>query len=60
MEYKENIEELYLNYMRALDYREKYGDKYGDTEEMIKLYEKKLEKILKPKKTLSLEKEKHE
>lgn len=50
MEYKENIEKLYLNYMRALEIRQKHGDKYGDTEEMIKLYEKKLEKILKPKK----------
>ena len=60
MEYKENIGELYLNYMRALEIRQKYGDKYGDTDDMLKLYEKKLEKILKPKKTLSLEKEKHE
>lgn len=37
---------LYRNYLFALQEREEFGDKYGDTEELIKYYEK----ILKIKK----------
>ena len=33
---------LYRNYIFALQTREEYGDKYGDTDEIIKIYEKKL------------------
>ena len=35
--------ELYLNYLRAIQYHQEYGDKYGDTKELIEIYEKKLE-----------------
>lgn len=38
--------ELYRNYLFAVQNRAKYGDKYGDTEEIIKMYEKKLAKVL--------------
>lgn len=38
--------ELYRNYLFSLQNRAKYGDKYGDTEEIIKMYEKKLAKVL--------------
>lgn len=34
--------ELYKNYLYALDMREKYGDQYGDTDELIKMYEELL------------------
>lgn len=43
--------QIYKNYLYALREKEKYGDKYGDTDEMIKMYENILE--IKP-----LEKEK--
>ena len=33
---------LYRNYLFALQTREEFGDKYGDTDEIIKMYEKKL------------------
>lgn len=33
---------LYRNYIFALQTREEFGDKYGDTDEIIKIYEKKL------------------
>lgn len=33
---------LYRNYLFALQEREEYGDKYGDTDEIIEMYEKKL------------------
>jgi hypothetical protein len=33
---------LYRNYIFALQERQEYGDKYGDTEEIIKQYEEKL------------------
>ena len=33
---------LYRNYLFAIREREEFGDKYGDTEEIIKEYEKKL------------------
>ena len=35
---------LYRNYLFALKEREEYGDKYGDTDELIKMYEDELEK----------------
>ena len=35
--------ELYLNYLRAIQYHQEYGDKYGDTKELIEIYERKLE-----------------
>lgn len=38
-----NILEIYRNYLFALQEREEYGDKYGDTDEIIEMYEKKLE-----------------
>ena len=34
--------ELYKNYLYAVQIREMYGDKYGDTEELIKMYEELL------------------
>lgn len=34
--------ELYRNYLATLQYHQEYGDKYGDTEELIKIYEEKL------------------
>lgn len=37
---------LYRNYLFALQTREEYGNKYGDTEEIIDYYKKKLKKIL--------------
>ena len=33
---------IYKNYLHSLMYRNEFGDKYGDTEEIIKMYEKKL------------------
>jgi hypothetical protein len=39
---------LYKNYLFALREREEYGDKYGDTDEIIKMYEMKL-KIVRDK-----------
>ena len=33
---------LYKNYIFALQTREEYGEKYGDTDEIIKQYEEKL------------------
>ena len=40
--YKEDLLQLYLNYLKSLEIRKEYGDKYGDTDELIKMYEKKL------------------
>ena len=37
-----NLLELYRNYLFALQEREEYGDKYGDTDELINQYEEKL------------------
>ena len=34
--------ELYRNYLATLQYHQEYGDKYGGTEELIKIYEEKL------------------
>lgn len=39
---KERLE-LYRNYLYALICHQEYGDKYGDTKELIEMYEKKLE-----------------
>lgn len=35
---------LYRNYLFALKEREEYGDTYGDTDEIMKMYEDELEK----------------
>lgn len=40
--------QLYLNYLYALRERELHGNKYGDTDEIIKMYEELLE--IKPSK----------
>ena len=34
---------LYRNYLATLEYHQEYGNKYGDTKELIEIYEKKLE-----------------
>ncbi len=39
--------ELYRNYIFSIEERKEYGDQYGDTEEILSIYEKKLEKVLK-------------
>lgn len=39
---EKSLLELYRNYLFALQEREEYGDKYGDTDEIIKQYEEKL------------------
>ena len=33
---------LYRNYLFAIQERQEYGDKYGDTDELMQMYEKKL------------------
>ena len=38
----EDLITLYKLYLFALIEREEYGDKYGDTDDIIKIYEKKL------------------
>ena len=38
---KEQLE-LYRNYLATLYYHQEYGDKYGDTQELIEMYERKL------------------
>ena len=43
---KENIIEIYMNYLYAIRMHEEYGDTYGDTDEIIKHYEKKLRQYL--------------
>ena len=42
MKAKEDLITLYKLYLFALIERQEYGDKYGDTDEIIKIYEKKL------------------
>ncbi len=44
---------IYLNYLFALQEREEYGDKYGDTDEIIAYYESVLN--IKTSKDLKLE-----
>jgi hypothetical protein len=43
---KEKIDKLqiYRNYLSTLATRQEYGDKYGDTEEIVEMYEKQLGK----------------
>ena len=36
--------ELYRNYLFALQEQREYGEKYGDTKELIEMYEDRLEK----------------
>ena len=31
---------LYRNYLTTLEYNKEYGNKYGDTKELIEMYEK--------------------
>lgn len=40
--------QMYKNYLYALREQQEYGDKYGDTDELIKMYEENLN-IKKPK-----------
>ena len=40
----EELITLYKLYLHSLEEREENGDKYGDTEELIKIYEDRLEK----------------
>ena len=44
--YKTELElfELYRNYLFALGERQEFGDLYGDTEQLIEMYEDRLEK----------------
>lgn len=41
---KRDLLRLYQNYLYALREKQLYGDKYGDTDEIIKMYEKQLGK----------------
>ena len=43
---KDEIDKLqtYRNYLSTLATRQEYGDKYGDTEEIVEMYEKQLGK----------------
>lgn len=43
----EELLNLYRNYIFAIKEREEYGSKYGDTDEIIEIYENKLSKVLK-------------
>ena len=43
---KENIIEIYLNYLYAIRMHEEYGHLYGDTDDIIKYYENKINKYL--------------
>ena len=43
---KENILEIYMNYLYAIRMREEYGDLYGDTDDIIKYYENRIKKAL--------------
>lgn len=36
---KKDLLRLYQNYLYALREKQLYGDKYGDTDEIIKMYE---------------------
>ena len=44
MDNKKTIDtlEMYRNYLYALQERQEYGDKYGDTDELVEMYEEKL------------------
>lgn len=39
---KKDILITYRNYLATLQYHQEYGDKYGDTQELIEMYERKL------------------
>ena len=41
-EYKNNLLDVYRNYLFAIQERIEYGDKYGDTDFIIEMYENKL------------------
>lgn len=41
---------LYRNYLSSLQIREEMGEQYGDTQELIQMYEEKLGKYLVKKK----------
>lgn len=49
---KRDLLRLYQNYLYALREKQLYGDKYGDTDEIIKMYEDILE--IKPNKNVKL------
>lgn len=34
---------LYRNYLALIEHHEEYGDRYGDTQELIKIYERELD-----------------
>ena len=34
--------ELYKNYLLSIQYQKEFGDKYGDTQELINIYEEEL------------------
>lgn len=53
-----NLITLYKLYLYALEERKRYGEKYGDTEEIIEMYEKKL-KIKKKEKNNEFRNIKH-
>ena len=38
-----NLLTTYRNYLFAIQERKEYGDKYGDTDEIIQIYERKLQ-----------------
>ena len=44
--YMKDLLIIYRNYLFAIQEREKFGDKYGDTDELIKIYEMKLKNII--------------
>ncbi len=44
--YMKDLLIIYRNYLFAIQEREEFGDKYGDTEELIKIYELKLKNII--------------
>lgn len=37
---------LYRNYLYSLQEREEYGDIYGDTDELISMYEDKINRLI--------------
>ena len=39
---KQDLMQLYKLYLFALKEREQYGDKYGDTDKIMEMYEKEL------------------
>ena len=39
---KKDLLNIYKNYLHSLIERKEHGDKYGDTDELIKYYEKEL------------------